>query len=85
MTTIKNEHIVLAYAERDDGAGQVLIVGVTATGIEYMRASQGQSLVINPPGRGFANVTQVLVYTAASKQELKDILRGAGIPVSEAN
>lgn len=82
---MKNEHIVWAYAERDDGAGQVLIVGVTDTGIDYMRAVHGQSLVIDPPGRGFANVTQVLVFTAKSKQELKDILRSSGVPVSEVN
>lgn len=82
---MKNEHIVWAYAEREDGQGQVVIVGLTPTGISHMQAVAGQSLVINPPGRGFSNVTQILVYTGESKAELKAILRGAGIPVSEVN
>jgi hypothetical protein len=85
MTMIKNEHIVWAYAEREDGKGQVLIVGLTPTGIDYMKATFGQTLVINPPGRGFSNVTQVIVFTAASKAELKDILRQSGVTVSEVN
>jgi hypothetical protein len=82
---IKNEHIVWAYAERDDGAGQVLLVGLTPTGVAHMKSAPGQSLVINPPGRGFTNVTQVLVFMADSKDELKNILRGAGVPVSEVH
>lgn len=85
MASIKNEHIVWAYAEREDGAGQVLIIGLTEMGIEYMKKEFGQSLVINPPGRGFSNVTQVLVFAGASKQELKDLLRKAGVVVSEAH
>lgn len=82
---MKNEHIVWAYAEREDGAGQVLIVGLTEKGIDYMKSTYGQTLVINPPGRGFANVTQVLTFMAASKDELKAILRQAGVVVSEVN
>ena len=45
---MKNEHIVWAYAERQDGAGQVVIVGLTDTGIEHMKRAAGESLVINP-------------------------------------
>lgn len=82
---IKNEHIVWAYAEREDGKGQVLICGLTDTGIDYMKRTSGQTLVINPPGRGFSNVTQVVVFAAASKAELKAILQSAGVPVSEVN
>lgn len=85
MASIKNEHIVWAYAEREDGTGQVLIVGLTDVGIDYMKATFGQTLVINPPGRGFANVTQVLVFSAASKAELKALLQKAGVHVSEVN
>ena len=85
MPSIKNEHIVWAYGEREDGAGQVVIVGLTDTGIDYMKRTHGQSLVIDPPGRGFTNVTQIVVFTAASKAELKGILHSAGIPVSEVN
>lgn len=82
---MKNEHIVWAYAEREDGAGHVVIVGLTDTGIKHMKAKAGESLVINPPGRGFLNVTQIIVFAAASKDELKGILRPAGVSVSEVN
>lgn len=85
MSPIKNEHIVWAYAERNDGAGQVLIVGLTPTGIEYMQKEYGQSLVIDPPGRGFANVTQVLVFMEKDKASLKATLAQAGILISEAH
>jgi len=83
VSTIKNEHIVWAYAERQDGAGQVLIIGLTPTGIDYMKATYGQSLVIDPPGRGFSNVTQVLVFCEENKAALKETLRKAGVIVSE--
>lgn len=83
--TMKNEHIVWAYAALEDGTGHVLIIGLTPTGIDYMRSEPGMSLVVDPPGRGFHMVRQVIVYTAQSKQELKDILKGAGVPVSEVN
>lgn len=82
---MKNEHIVWAYAERQDDAGQVVIVGLTDKGIAHMKAKAGETLVIHPPGRGFANVTQIVVFTAASKDELKGILRQAGVTVSEVN
>ena len=85
MATIKNEHIVWAYAEREDGKGQVVIVGLTPTGIGHMDSAPGESLVINPPGHGFANVTQIIVFTAASKAELKHIIRSACVTVSEVN
>lgn len=85
MSTVKNEHIVWAYAERADGAGQVLIVGLTDVGIAHMKSKPGESLMITPPGRGFTNVTQVVVFQAESKAALKEILRGAGVPVSEVN
>lgn len=57
MTTksLKNEHIVWAYAERKDGNGQVVIVGLTDTGLAYLRAGEGtdkKTLVINPPAKG---------------------------------
>ncbi len=82
---MKNEHIVWAYAEREDGNGQVVIVGLTETGIHYMRQEFGQSLVIDPPGTGFVNVTQILVFLGESKQQLKDLLRSAGIAISEVH
>lgn len=82
---MKNEHIVWAYAEREDGAGQVVIVGLTDKGIGHMKRAAGETLVINPPGKGFSNVTQIVVFAAASKDELKGIIRQAGVVVSEVN
>jgi hypothetical protein len=86
--TIKNEHIVWAYAERNDGAGQVLVIGLTDEGLDYLRAGEGRekkTLVINPPGRGFANVTQVVVFNEHDKASLKQRFREAGTQISEVN
>jgi hypothetical protein len=85
VSTMKNEHVIWAYAEREDGAGQVVIVGLTDKGVEHLGSRPGETLVINPPGRGFANVTQIVVFQAESKQALKDLLRASGVPVSEAH
>lgn len=85
---MKNEHIIWAYAERDDGKGQVVIVGLTDTGLAYLQAGvdrEKKTLVINPPGTGFANVTQVVVFHEKDKATLKQRIKEAGIPVSEVN
>ena len=85
---MKNEHIVWAYAERTDGSGQVLIVGLTDVGLDYLRAGVGtekKTLVINPPGNGFANVTQVVVFNEKDKATLKQRLHEASILTSEAH
>lgn len=88
MSTIKNEHIVWAYADKDDGSGQVLILGVTDTGLDYLKAGVGtekKTLVVNPPGKGFANVVQVVVFHEKDKATLKQRLHEANIIVSEAH
>jgi len=85
---MKNEHIVWAYAERNDGAGQVLIVGLTDAGLDFLRAGDGQekkTLVITPPGTGFSNVTQVVVFNEHDKAALKQRLRDSGVLVSEVH
>lgn len=85
MATVKNEHIVWAYGEREDG-GQVLIVGLTDTGLEYLKAGQERekgTLVVNPPGRGFANVRQVILFHEKDKATLKQRLLESGLVVSE--
>jgi len=85
---IKNEHIVWAYGEREDGQGQVLIVGLTDDGLAYLKAGTGpdkKTLVITPPGTGFANVTQVVVFHERDKATLKQRFREAGLLVSEVN
>ena len=86
--TIKNEHIVWAYAERDDGSGQVLIIGITDEGLAFLKAGEGKdkkTLVINPPGTGFRNITQVVVFNEKDKATLKQRLSEAGTIVSEAH
>jgi len=85
---MKNEHIVWAYGEHESGSGQVLIIGVTDTGIEMLQKGSGaekKTLLINPPGRGFANVIQVVIFHEKDKATLKQRFYDAGLPISEAN
>lgn len=85
MTTIKNEHLVWAYGEREDGKGQCVIIGLTEQGLKYLKNSPGQTLLVNPPGNGFSNVTQIAVFHEKDKATLKQRLREAGTLVSEVN
>jgi hypothetical protein len=88
MSTIKNEHIVWAYADRDDGSGKVVILGLTDDGLAYLQAGEGaekKTLLANPPGRGFANVTQIVVFHEKDKAALKERFRQAGVIVSEVH
>lgn len=85
---MKNEHIVWAYAEKDDKSGQVLILGLTDEGIAHLKRGEGtdkKTLVVNPPGKGFANIVQVVVFHEKDKATLKETLRKTGMVVSEAN
>lgn len=85
---MKNEHIIWAYADRDDGAGQVLIIGITDQGLDHLRSGAGpdkKTLLVNPPGTGFSNVTQVVVFHEKDKATLKQRLRESGLAVSEVN
>lgn len=87
MSDIKNEHIVWAYGDMD-GGGQVLIIGLTDTGLDYLRAGEGKdkkTLVVNPPNKGFANIKQVVVFNEKDKATLKQRLRESGTIVSEVN
>jgi hypothetical protein len=85
MTTFKNEHIIWAYADRMDGAGKVVFIGLTAQGLQYLKNTPGQTLLANPPGLGFSNVTQIVVFHEKDKAALKERFRQAGVPVSEVN
>lgn len=85
MATIKNEHIVWAYGDREDGAGQVVICGLTEQGLQYLKNTPGQTLVIDPQMKGFANVTQIVVFHEKDKATLKQRLRESGMLVSEVN
>jgi hypothetical protein len=88
MSTMKNEHLVWAYAEREDGAGQVVIIGLTDEGLDFLRAGVGsakKTLLVNPPGKGFSNVTQIVFFHEKDKATLKQRLRESGHVVSEVN
>lgn len=85
MAAIKNEHIVWAYAEMPDGSGQAVFCGLTEQGLQYLKNSPGQTLVINPPGTGFTNVKQIVVFHEKDKATLKQRFREAGVVVSEVN
>lgn len=81
---MKNEHIIWAYAPLTDGTGHVVMIGVTDEGIREMRENK-LTLLANPPGRGFANVAQIVVFHEKDKATLKQRLRESGVPVSEVN
>jgi DNA-binding PadR family transcriptional regulator len=82
---MKNEHLVWAYGEREDGAGQVVIIGLTDDGLEYLREHRGEILRTNPPLRAFTNVTQIAVLHEKDKATLKQRLSESGVVVSEVN
>ena len=85
MSAIKNEHIVWAYADRTDGEGQCVFIGLTEQGLKYLRNTPGQTLLVNPPASGFARVTQIAVFHEKDKATLKERFRQAGVMVSEMN
>ena len=85
---IKNEHIVWAYADGKDGKGKVVFLGLTDHGLAYLKAGEGaekKTLLANPPGNGFANVTQVVIFHEKDKATLKERFRQAGVMLSEVN
>lgn len=85
MATIKNEHIVWVYADNQEGTGKVVFLGLTEQGLQYLKNSPGQTLLANPPGNGFANVTQIVIFHEKDKATLKERFRQAGHIVSEVN
>ncbi len=82
---MKNEHIVWAYADRIDGKGKVVMLGITDAGIDFLKAEPKQTLLANPPGQGFTNVTQIVVFHEKDKATLKQRFAEAGRLVSEVH
>lgn len=82
--SMKNEHIVWAYSDHPEG-GKVVVLGLTEQGLKYLRNSPGMTLLANPPGNGFANVKQIVVFHEKDKATLKERFRQAGVIVSEVN
>lgn len=87
MASIKNKHIVWAVGELNAGKpGEVVIVcGLTEQGLQYLRNSPGMTLTIDPPGDGFRDVKQIVVFHEKNKATLKQRLRESGVQVSEVN
>jgi hypothetical protein len=74
MATIKNEHIVYAYAPILDG-GNLLLVGITDIGWEYLKKESGNYLHANPPSKEFSNVKEVWIVRGKDKQEIRDMMK----------
>ena len=87
MTSVKNEHLIWGYADRTDGKGKVIIIGLTDHSIAYLQRAEGNALPITAPMKaGFMGVTNILVYRARDKAALKALLEQAGVDiVSEVN
>jgi|KBSSwiStaDraftv2_1062776.scaffolds.fasta_scaffold66317_6 hypothetical protein len=85
MTQVKNEHIVWAFGLDGEGR-QVVMVGLTDTGLSYLRASPGMTLLIKPPtGVTFADVSHIVVFHEKTKDAIKGLLRQSGMVISEAH
>jgi hypothetical protein len=83
--SIKNEHIVWAFGQDGDGR-DVVMVGLTDTGLEYLRTQPGMTLLVQPPeGIRFADVSHVVVFHEHTKETIKALLRKSGMVVSEAH
>ena len=70
---MKNEHIVYAYAPILGGSN-LLLVGITDVGWEYLKKENGNFLKADPPGPEFANIKSVWVVRGKDKQEIRDML-----------
>jgi hypothetical protein len=82
---LKNEHIVWAYGQDGDGR-DVVMVGLTDTGLEYLKTRPGMTLLVQPPpGMKFADVSHVVVFHETTKDAIKALLRQSGMVVSEAH
>ena len=80
---MENDHIVWAYGDNSDLTGTVVICGLTAQGLQYLRDTPGQALRITPRGEGFANVTEIVVYHEQDKATLKRRVRECWLAVEE--
>jgi hypothetical protein len=85
MSQVKNEHVVWAYGQDAEGR-QVVLFGVTDTGIAYLKSEPGMTLFAAPPaGVKWADVSNVIVFAAKDKAAVKDLIRQTGMVVSEAH
>jgi hypothetical protein len=83
--SIKNEHIVWAHG-KDDQDRDVVLIGLTETGLTYLRERPGMTLLCQPPpGITFADISHVVVFHEKTKDAIKAVLRASGMVVSEVN
>lgn len=84
MVKIKNEHIVYAYMPLRDG-GNLVLVGITDIGWEYLGQESGNYLTASPPAGQFQNITGVWIVRAKDKAEVHKMIytiaRQAGVEV----
>jgi hypothetical protein len=82
---MKNEHIVWAYGQDGNGK-QVVMIGLTETGLRYLEASPGMTLLAQPPVNiRFTDVSHVVVFHEKTKDSIKALLRRSGMVISEAH
>ncbi len=82
---MKNEHVIWAYGQDADGR-QVVIFGITDTGLQYLKSEPGMTLFAQPPaGVQWTDVSNVIVFAAKDKAAIKALIRQTGMVISEAH
>jgi hypothetical protein len=82
---VKNEHVVWAYGDDAEGR-RVVIFGITDTGLDYLKSEPGMTLFAAPPANvKWADVSNVVVFAAKDKTEVKALLRKIGMVISEVH
>lgn len=88
MASMKNEHIIYAYVPLIEG-DNLLLVGITDIGWEYLKGESGNFLKADPPGVEFSRVRAVWVVRGKDKAEIREMLktvaRQKGVPLHEAH
>lgn len=73
-----DEDMVFAIGNLDDGT-KVLVLGLTASGIEKM--AEKKTLVFTVP-HGVRNISQGIVFAEATQADLRQRFVETGIPIS---
>lgn len=71
---MKNEHIIYAYAPLLGGNSNLLLVGITDIGWEYLCKEGGNFLHASPPNGEFSNIQQVWIVRGKDKEEIRKML-----------
>lgn len=76
MTEIKNEHFMYAYCPLIEG-GNLLILGITDKGVEYLKETEGNFLTMEPPDPTYCNVKKSIVVYGKDKEALHKLFEQA--------